>query len=149
MLNLSRTADRLQSSFRQMLKQYALTPAQYNVLRILRGAAPSGLTCNDLGSRMISEDPDITRLLDRLTKQNLVRRRRDQTDRRVIYTWITPAGLEKLKELDPLVISYIQNQVKHMSQERLLLLIDLLEEARQSADTPVENAPAAAHTLHE
>jgi DNA-binding MarR family transcriptional regulator len=131
MLNLARTADRLQSFFRQMLKPYGLTPTQYNALRILRGAGPGGLTCSELGSRLVNEDPDITRLLDRLAKQNLVRRRRNQNDRRVIYTEITPAGLEKLQSLDPLVVESVQNHMKHMSQDRLALLIDLLEDARQ------------------
>jgi DNA-binding MarR family transcriptional regulator len=66
-----------------------------------------------------------------LAKQNLVRRRRNQNDRRVIYTEITPAGLEKLQSLDPLVVESVQNHMKHMSQDRLALLIDLLEDARQ------------------
>ena len=82
MLNLARTADRLQSSVRQMLKPFGLTPNQYNALRILRGAGPGGLTCSELGKRLISEDPDITRLLDRLAKLTLVHRRRNQQDRR-------------------------------------------------------------------
>jgi len=133
MLNLARTADRLQSSVRQLLKPFGLTPNQYNALRILRGAGPGGLTCTELGERLVSEDPDITRLLDRLAKQDLVRRRRNDGDRRVVYTEISPEGLEKLKLLDPLVIEAVQDKMKHMSQERLALLIDLLEDARQAA----------------
>jgi DNA-binding MarR family transcriptional regulator len=132
MLNLARTADRMQSSVRQMLKPFGLTPNQYNVLRILRGAGPGGLTCTELGERLISEDPDITRLLDRLAKQHLVRRRRNEGDRRVVYTEISPEGLEKLRLLDPLVTEGVQDRMKHMSQERLALLIDLLEDARQA-----------------
>jgi DNA-binding MarR family transcriptional regulator len=132
-LNLERTADRLQNSFRQMLKPHGLTPTQYNALRILRGAGPCGLTCSELGNRLISEDPDITRLVDRLARQNLVVRHRDNQDRRVIHTEITAAGLEKLKALDPLVTESVQNQVKHMGSRRLSLLIDLLEEAREPA----------------
>lgn len=149
MLNLARTADRLQSCFRQMLKPHGLTPAQYNALRILRGAGPDGMTCSELGGRMISADPDITRLLDRMKKQNLVRRHRDQDDRRVSYTGITPAGLQKLKRLDPLVLENVQGQLKHMSQERLSFLIDLLEEARQSADCLPDNAPQIQHGPHD
>ncbi len=132
-LNLARTADRLQNSFRQMLKPHGLTPTQYNALRILRGAGPGGLTCSELGNRLVSEDPDITRLVDRLARQSLVVRHRDKQDRRVIHTEITPAGLEKLKVLDPLVTESVQNQVKHMGSRRLSLLIDLLEEAREPA----------------
>lgn len=132
-LNLARTADRLQNSFRLMLKPHGLTPTQYNALRILRGAVPGGLTCSELGNRLVSEDPDITRLVDRLARHGLVVRHRDKQDRRVIHTEITSAGLEKLKVLDPLVTVSVQNQVKHMGPQRLTLLIDLLEEAREPA----------------
>jgi DNA-binding MarR family transcriptional regulator len=132
-LNLVRTADSLQNSFRLMLKPHALTPTQYNALRVLRGAGPGGLTCSELGNRLISEVPDITRLVDRLARQNLVVRHRDKQDRRVIHTEITAGGLEKLRALDPLVTESVQNQVKHMGSRRLSLLIDLLEEAREPA----------------
>lgn len=132
-LNLVRTADSLQNSFRRMLKPHALTPTQYNALRVLRGAGPGGLTCSELGNRLLSEVPDITRLVDRLARQNLVVRQRDKQDRRVIHTEITAGGLEKLRVLDPLVTESVQNQVKHMGSRRLSLLIDLLEEAREPA----------------
>jgi DNA-binding MarR family transcriptional regulator len=132
-LNLERTADRLQNSFRLMLKPHGLTPTQYNALRILRGAGTGGLTCTELGNRLIKEDPDITRLVDRLARQGMVVRHKDKQDRRVIHTEITVAGLEKLKVLDPLVTESVQNQVKHMGSRRLSLLIDLLEEAREPA----------------
>ncbi len=132
-LNLERTADRLQNSFRLMLKPHGLTPTQYNALRILRGAGPGGLTCTELGNRLIKEDPDITRLVDRLARQGMVIRHKDKQDRRVSHTEITAAGLEKLKVLDPLVTESVQNQVKHMGSRRLSLLIDLLEEAREPA----------------
>lgn len=130
-LNISRTADRLEGYFRLFLKPHGLTPTQYNALRILRGAGPDGLTCSELGDRLVSADPDITRLLDRLEKQDLVQRRRDQHDRRVIYTMIGEGGLAKLKDLDPLVAEVVRNRLGHMSRERLTLLIDLLEEARE------------------
>jgi DNA-binding MarR family transcriptional regulator len=130
-LNVSRTADRLEGSFRVFLKPHGLTPTQYNALRILRGAGPEGLTCSELGDRLVSADPDITRLLDRLEKQHLVQRRRDPHDRRVIYTIISEGGLQKLKDLDPLVSEAVRSRLGHMSRERLTLLIDLLEEARE------------------
>jgi DNA-binding MarR family transcriptional regulator len=132
-LNLERTADRLQNSFRLMLKPHGLTPTQYNALRILRGAGPGGLTCTELGNRLIKEDPDITRLVDRLARQGMVVRHKDKEDRRVSHTEITPSGLEKLKVLDPVVTESVQNQMKHMGSRRLSLLIDLLEEAREPA----------------
>src|SRR6201999_2201075 len=104
LLNLQRTSGRVQHQFQQMAKPKGLTPTQYNVLRILRGAGENGLRCSEVGERLISDDPDITRLLDRLQKQKLIRRKRDLKDRRVIYTFITAEGLRLLKKLDPVVV---------------------------------------------
>ena len=75
-----------------MIKSHGLTGAQYNVLRILRGAEPEGLLCRGISERMISRDPDITRLLDRMEKRGLITRERQTEDRRVIKTRITPEG---------------------------------------------------------
>lgn len=130
LLNLSRTASRLQHSMQQMFKPMGLTPTQYNVLRILRGAGENGLRCSEVGERLVSDDPDITRLLDRLQKQKLVRRKRDAKDRRVIYTTITAEGLRLLKEMDPLVTGQAKRLLSHMSQDKLTTLITLLEEVR-------------------
>jgi DNA-binding MarR family transcriptional regulator len=132
MLNLQRTASRAQHNFQQIIKPLGLTSTQYNVLRILRGAGEDGLRCSEVGERLVSYDPDITRLLDRLQKQKLVRRKRDNKDRRVIYTTITEEGLRLLKELDPLVSSQAKQVLKHMSQEKLTALISLLEEIRET-----------------
>ncbi len=75
-LNVQRTADVLMQQLASVLKSHGLSATQYNVLRILRGAGMAGMTCKDVGSRMISPDPDITRLLDRLEKRNLLTRNR-------------------------------------------------------------------------
>lgn len=132
MLNLRRTADRVQHYSQQLFKSNGLTPTQYNALRILRGAGDSGLRCSEVGERLISRDPDITRLLDRLKKQKLVRRKRDPKDRRVIYTAITAEGLRVLKELDPLVSERVKNLFQHMDHDKISTLISLLEEVRQT-----------------
>src|SRR5271157_2893757 len=99
-LSLLRTADALQSSVEARLKEFGLTGTQYNALRILRGAGAEGLACSEVGERMITRDPDITRLLDRLQKLGLVERARGKRDRRVVYGKITAAGLKLLRELD-------------------------------------------------
>src|SRR6266849_4791387 len=99
-LSLLRTADALQSQVEAKLKEFGLTGTQYNALRILRGAGAEGLPCSEIGERMITRDPDITRLLDRLQKRGLVDRSRGKQDRRVIYGKITPAGLKLLREMD-------------------------------------------------
>ncbi len=88
-LDILRTADILSRPVSQFLKAEGLSATQYNVLRILRGA-PDGLTCGEIGARMITRDPDITRLVDRLEKQNLVIRGRENSDRRVVSTRIAP-----------------------------------------------------------
>src|SRR5271167_3160911 len=90
-------ADALALEAEQLLKSAGLSGAQYNVLRILRGAEPQGLPCRGIGDRMISHDPDITRLLDRMEKRDLITRERQTDDRRVVLTRITAAGLTALK----------------------------------------------------
>jgi DNA-binding MarR family transcriptional regulator len=129
-LALLRTADTLQSSMESKFKEFGLTGTQYNALRILRGAGPDGLPCSEIGERMITHDPDITRLLDRLEQRGLVERTRDQHDRRVIYGKITAAGLRLLREMDGPVEKYGRELLCHVSQPQLQKLIDLLELVR-------------------
>jgi DNA-binding MarR family transcriptional regulator len=128
-LDLFRTCDLLSRGPAEVLKTEDLSPTQYNVLRILRGA-PKGLPCGEIAGRMITRDPDITRLLDRLAKRGLIARRRETSDRRVVLTKIAPEGLEVLARLDgPLQQSHRQ-QLGHLGRERLKKLADLLEAAR-------------------
>jgi hypothetical protein len=90
-LTLQRTAERLFQGMAQLVKPAGLSPPQYTVLRILRAARPRGLSCREIAERMITRDPDITRLLDRLEDRGLVARSRERADRRVITARITPA----------------------------------------------------------
>src|SRR5437870_12052298 len=98
-LDLLRTTDLLSRGPAQVLKTEDLSATQYNVLRILRGA-PEGLACGEMASRMITRDPDVTRLLDRLAKRGLISRRRETKDRRTVTARITPAGLKLLSRRD-------------------------------------------------
>jgi len=132
LLNIRRTSDRLQYHGQQLFKPHGITPTQYNVLRILRGAGDGGLRCSDIGERLVSSDPDITRLLGRLQIQKLIKRKRNPKDRRVIYATITAQGLNLLKELDPIVSESTRQAFRHMDKEKLQTLISLLEEARQA-----------------
>ncbi len=132
LLNVARTADHLRRGLHSVLKHKGLTTTQYNALRILRGAGTDGLTCSELGSRLVSSDPDITRLLDRLAKQGLVRRHRHQRDRRVVLTDITDEGRRQLEIITPGLDRHIRQLLVHMDASRLEMLIDLLEEARQA-----------------
>lgn len=132
-LGLLRTADVLQWRASAMFKQHGLSPTQYNALRILRGAAGKGLTCREIGERMINRDPDITRLMDRLERQGLVQRKRQAKDRRVIRTCITASGQALLKSLDRPVIALNRHMLGHLGKNRLQMLISLLDAARGNA----------------
>lgn len=129
-LSLLRTADALESSVEGRLKAFGLTGTQYNALRILRGAGAEGLACSEVGERMITRDPDITRLLDRLQKRGLVERTRGKRDRRVVYGKITGAGLKLLRELDEPVEKHGREMLRHVGQAKLRQLIELLERVR-------------------
>jgi DNA-binding MarR family transcriptional regulator len=128
-VELLRTTDLLTRQLTQVMKSEDLSSAQYNVLRILRGA-PEGLPCGEIGSRMIARDPDITRLLDRLEKRTLISRCRESKDRRMVLTRITPEGLELLARLDVPVREQHRAQLGHLGRERLRALADLLRESR-------------------
>jgi DNA-binding MarR family transcriptional regulator len=125
-----RTAEALLGPEVALLRAADLTFAQYNVLRILRGAGAGGLPCGEIAARMVNRDPDITRLLDRLEARGLVRRSRDARDRRVVVADITPTGLAVLKPLDGPVTRVHRDQLAHMSRGQLERLAELLELAR-------------------
>lgn len=125
---LLKAADVLGLEVEQFLKSRGLTGAQYNVLRILRGAEPEGLACRGIGDAMISHDPDITRLLDRMEKQDLITRERQTDDRRVVKTRVTSKGLEILKNLDAPVREMHKRQFQHLTSAQLKSLVELLEE---------------------
>ncbi|MHB8500500.1 MAG: MarR family winged helix-turn-helix transcriptional regulator [Candidatus Acidiferrales bacterium] len=129
-ISLQKTADSLGLEAEQLLKPHGLTGTQYNVLRILRGAEPDGLACSGIGDRMISHDPDMTRLLDRMEKRGLITRARQTNDRRVVKTRITPAGLALLKSLDQPIRELHKRQFHHIPAARLKTLAELLEEVR-------------------
>lgn len=132
-LNLHRTTEALTQGLAEVLKPAGLPLSQYNVLRILRGAGSEGLACQEVAERMVTRDPDITRLLDRLERRGLVSRSRDHKDRRVIRTRITEEGLCILHELDEPVAALHVRQLAHLGEDRLRLLVELLETAREKA----------------
>ena len=131
-LDLLRTTDILSRRPAQVLKAEDLSTTQYNVLRILRGA-PEGLTCGEVANRMITRDPDITRLFDRLEKRGLISRCRETKDRRMVLTRITPEGLALLARLDRPVQEAHRNQLGHLGRERLRALAELLIACRSRA----------------
>jgi len=134
-LNIVHTADVLQQAFERALRPAGISNTQYNVLRILRGAGEPGLSCTEIAARMLTHDPDVTRLLDRLERRKLIRRRRQPRDRRVIRTRITPAGLQILGTLDEPIAALHERLLGHLGPERLQILNDLLSAARGGGGT--------------
>src|SRR5579863_9997814 len=131
LLNLLRTADCLQRAFQRISREWGVTSTQYNVLRILRGSHPQGLTCAAIGDRMITAEPDITRLLARLKAQKLVRQHRDRHDRRVVWTQISETGLDLLRQMDPTIRNEPHHLLGHLSTGELAEFTRLLELARK------------------
>jgi DNA-binding MarR family transcriptional regulator len=131
-LDLMRTSDMLSRPVAQLLKTEDLSQTQYNVLRILRGS-PDGLTCGEIGSRMITRDPDITRLLDRLEQRRLISRCRETKDRRMVLTRITSEGLALLARLDEPIEDTHRKLLGHLGEERLKQLAIVLANCRNEA----------------
>jgi DNA-binding MarR family transcriptional regulator len=128
-LDLLRTTDILSRGLVGVLKSEDLSSTQYNVLRILRGA-PDGLPCGEIAGRMITRDPDVTRLLDRLEKRKLITRSRETRDRRTVMGRISPEGLKLLARLDEPVQAAHRKQLGHLGRERLRALAELLRVSR-------------------
>jgi DNA-binding MarR family transcriptional regulator len=126
---LLKAAEDLQRGFAELLKKGHLSPAQYNVLRILRGAGPEGLACGEVGAKLIRHDPDITRLLDRLEHRGLVARTREARDRRVVRTRLTDKGADLLAEFDTPVDALHEKQFGHLEERQLRELKSVLEAA--------------------
>ncbi|MGB7548624.1 MAG: MarR family transcriptional regulator [Terracidiphilus sp.] len=140
LLNLLRTADCLQRALQRKTRDWGVTSTQYNVLRILRGAQPQGLRCSAIGDRLIAAEPDITRLLARLKALKLIRQQRDRHDRRVLWTQISEAGLELLRQMDPVIQRIPKELLGHLGTAELAELIRLVELARKDcgdAQAPV------------
>jgi DNA-binding MarR family transcriptional regulator len=131
LLNIVRTSATMTDEMEDLLKSRGITNTQYNVLRILRGAEPDGLCRNELRDRMLTRMPDVTRLLDRMEEAGLVARSRDNEDRRLVSTRITPAGRKVVDDLDAPVREFHQRRTSHVSDEQLQTLIDLLTLVRQ------------------
>lgn len=122
---LQRAAARLMDGVAELLKPHGLRPAQYNALRILRGAHPQQLNCRQVAARMMTREPDLTRLLDRLEKAGLVRRQRQPSDRRVVRVGITAAGLELLAQIDAPMLALHRLQFSVLSGKQTATLVRL------------------------
>lgn len=130
-LSIERTAASLSHALAEVLRPHGLTAAQYNVLRILRGAGEAGHCRSEVGDRLVTPVPDVTRLLDRLEAAGLIARARGTEDRRQVRARITADGLARLDALDAPVDRLHRDLLGHLGEERLRALIDLLAVARE------------------
>lgn len=131
MLNVLRTSGVMTQLLTDLLKPSGLSPTQYNVLRILRGASGKGVCCREIGERLITRDPDVTRLIDRLEKRNLLLRTRDKEDRRFVTIQLTPGGLELVNQLDEPIEKWNRKLMRNISRGDTKVLIELLEQLRE------------------
>lgn len=129
-LNLLITAERVSRVEAGVLKEAGFQRSQYNVLRILRGAGAEGLACSAIAERMIAALPDMTRLIDRLEQQGLVRRGRSAADRRVVRVTISAEGLRRIAPLDALLDACHAGLFASLDATQKSTLIDLLEQVR-------------------
>jgi len=129
-LSIARTWALMDHAFSEALKPYDITPTQYNVLRILRGAGEAGLCRNEVGERLVTKVPDVTRLLDRMEESGLISRQRTGSDRRYVLTKITEKGLKLVESLDPEVSGLNGKIFGKIGQKQLRDLIDTLADAR-------------------
>jgi DNA-binding MarR family transcriptional regulator len=130
-INLMRTSRVVEEDWLRYLKRTeGISLGQYNILRILRGARPKAVKISEIAERMITRDPDVTRLVDRLIKQGLARRRRDTEDRRVVLVEITGPGLSLLSRLDGPAGESTDAAMAGLTPDQLRSLDTLLNEIR-------------------
>jgi DNA-binding MarR family transcriptional regulator len=130
-LNIARTDAVLGDALDVVLGPHQLSATQYNVLRMLRGAATGGLCRNEIRDRLITRMPDVTRLLDRMEDAGLINRIRSEEDRRLVHTQVTKKGLALVEKLDDAIAAEHKRQLGHLTREQLKTLIDLLTLVRQ------------------
>ena len=132
-LTLFRTHEALLFEFKMLFKERGLSEPQYNALRILRGKGKP-LQVHQVAELMLTREPDITRIFDKLVRGGFVERTRGEVDRRVVWVDLTAKGREILKELDrPLMVLH-RKQLGHLGVRKLRSLRELLEEARDEVE---------------
>ena len=147
-LEIQRTSQVTARWIAQALKPAGLTESQFNVLRILRGSRPDGLSSSGIAERMVRHDPDLTRLLDRLEAAELVEKSRDARDRRVVNARITKAGLAVVESASEAVRLRLQAALRPLGSRTLGTLADLLELVRGSVD-PDASSSQRSHRSHQ
>lgn len=129
-LALLRTVDEARREMESLIAPHGVSPEQYNVLRILRGAGEHGLPTLEIAARLLEKNPGITRLVDKLEAKKLVERRRCKTDRRQVFCVITPAGEAIVNAIDAPSRQANQQLFRALKPAEIDTLIDLLDRLR-------------------
>ena len=130
LLSVIRTAAVLEHEMGDVLKPHGITVTQYNVLRILRGAGAGGLCGREIGERMVSSVPDVSRLLDRMEEMELIERTRDEHDRRHVTARVTSRGLDVVAQATPDLEAVERLRFGPIDEGRLDTVIGVLEDVR-------------------
>jgi DNA-binding MarR family transcriptional regulator len=133
LLSILRTASVLEHESNELLRPHGITTTQYNVLRILRGAGARGLCGREVGERLISRVPDVSRLLDRMADLGLIAKERDAADKRHVTARITPKGKRVLAQATPALAEFDHDRVAHLSGRSIEALVEALERIRERA----------------
>ena len=126
LLNIIYTANWIKSHQNNFFKQFGISPQQYNILRILRGAGKA-ITVNSVKDRMIQKSPNSTRLMDKLCEKKLIERTRCENDRRVVFVVISKKGLALLNKIN---IGEFDKQMEVISEEEAKILNKILDKIR-------------------
>lgn len=128
-INLIYTANWLQNCMQDFLNPFQITHQQYNVLRILKGSHPVSLSTCDIRRRMLDKMSDVSRIVDRLVKQELVIRKVNLVDKRLVDVYISEAGIALLAKIETK-----QNKLEEImnvcTQDELQILNKILDKLR-------------------
>lgn len=133
-LNIQRTFGVLMGPSHKLFKKHKLSPPLYNILRILRGVGSDGLPCSHIGGRMVTREPDVTRLIDRLEQAGWVKRDRSTEDRRVVTITLTAVGRKLVDKLDGPIADLHRDTLGHLTKREMVELNRLLVKARQAVE---------------
>jgi DNA-binding MarR family transcriptional regulator len=140
LVSVMRTAALLDHAAGEVLKPHGITPTQYNVLRILRGAGDEGLCGRAVGERLVSQVPDVPRLLERMATMGLISRTRDPQDRRHVVARITTAGEKVLDDVTPCLERIAESRFARLGRPALKALVDSLDDVRAPVALSDEHA---------
>ena len=131
MLSILRTSDLLENRLARLLREYGLTPSQYNAMRIMRGEGEP-MPCLEVAGRMIQVAPAITRVIDQLVARGLVEKSQSSNDRRVFLVTLTPSGRDVLRRLDTPIERLHHALLGGVPKRELEKLNQILETARNA-----------------